>query len=57
MGQYLVGEDFYQDLVFPQLVPQEKLVLCTHGHVLADGDHPVVSKHCCYVPTKELDEA
>lgn len=54
---HLVGEDFYQDPVFPQPVPQEKLVLCAHGHVLADSNHPVVSKHCRYVLTQELDEA
>lgn len=54
---YLAGEDFYEDLVFPQLVSQEKLVLCTQGHVLADSYHSVVPKNCYYILTQEPDEA
>lgn len=54
---YLAGEDFDEDLVFPKLVPQEKLVLCTQGHVLTDSYHSVVPKNCCYISTQEPDEA
>ena len=54
---YLVGEDLHQDLVLPQLVPQEQLVLRTQSHMLADGYHPVVSENGCYLPTEEPDEA
>lgn len=54
---YLVGEDLHQDLVFPQLVPHEKLVLGAQSHVLADRDHSVVSENCIYLPTEEPDEA
>lgn len=43
--------------MFPQPVPQEKFVLCTHGHILTDGYHSVVSKNCYYIPTQEMDEA
>lgn len=55
--QDLVGEDLHQDLVFPQLVPHKKLVLCTQSHVLADSYHSVVSENSCYLSTEEPDEA
>lgn len=54
---YLVGEDLHQNLMFPQLVPHEKLVLCTYGHILADSYHSVILENCCYFPTEEPDEA
>lgn len=54
---YLVREDLHQDLVFPEPVPHKKLVLRTHGHILAHSYHPIVSENCCYLPTEEPDEA
>ena len=54
---YLVGEDLHQDLVFPQLVPQEKLVLGTQSHILTDSYHSVVSENCIYLPMEEPDKA
>lgn len=54
---YLVGEDLHQDLVFPQLVPHKKLVLCTQSHILADSYHSVVSENRCYLPAEEPQKA